>query len=67
MHIHKLYRYHCFPLKLMWEKTYKIQRELQVIKRKNYKSSLLLEFLGKYAGGSLVSVRPLCSIDNASG
>jgi len=35
-------------------------------KEKNYKRSLLSEFLGKYAGGSLVSVRPFCSVDNAS-
>jgi len=33
---------------------------------KNYKNSLLSEFLGKYAGGSLVSARALCSVNDAS-
>jgi len=48
----------------MWE-TYKIRGELQVIKR-TFTRTLLSDFLRKYASESLVSIRPLCSGDDAS-
>ena len=33
---------------------------------KNYKLNSPLRFLGKCVGGSLISARPLCPVDNAS-
>jgi len=46
-------------------KTYKIlKRKLQVIKKKKI-ISVSSEILGKCAGRSLVSARPLCSVDDA--
>ena len=45
-----------------------LKRRLQVIeqKMKNYKMNSPLRFLGKYVGGSLISARPLCLVDDAS-
>ena len=55
-----------FPL--IWDEVENLQnccRKLQIIKQENYKN-LLLKFLRKSVGGSLVSARPLCSVDDVS-
>ena len=53
----------CFPLTFKEENLQKECKKLQVIKRENHKNLLPL---GKCAGGSLISARLLCPVDDVS-